>query len=42
VDVHRLLLELPVWAYFVVAPVFTVANLVIASALVNALKRRTA
>ena len=41
-DVHRLLLELPVWAYFVVAPVFTVANLVIASALVNALKGRTA
>lgn len=41
-DVHRLLLELPVWAYFVVAPVFTVANLVIASTLVNALKRRTA
>ncbi|MDF5756245.1 sterol desaturase family protein [Spongiactinospora sp. TRM90649] len=40
-DVHRLLLEMPVWAYFVVAPLFTVANLVIASALVNALKRRT-
>jgi sterol desaturase/sphingolipid hydroxylase (fatty acid hydroxylase superfamily) len=32
---------MPVWAYFVVAPLFTVANLVIAGALVNALKRRT-
>jgi sterol desaturase/sphingolipid hydroxylase (fatty acid hydroxylase superfamily) len=41
VDAHRLLLELPVWAYFVVAPIFTVANLVIAAAMVNALKRRT-
>lgn len=32
---------MPVWVYFVVAPLFTVANLVIAGALVNALKRRT-
>ena len=41
-DIHRLLSELPVWAYFVVAPVFTVANLVIASRIVDVLKRRTA
>lgn len=41
-DAHRLLLELPVWAYFVAAPLFTAANLAIASALVGALKKRTA
>lgn len=39
-EIHRRLLEMPVWGYFLAAPLFTVANLVVASALVNALKRR--
>jgi hypothetical protein len=42
VEIHRLLSELPVWAYFVLAPLFTVGNLVIAAGIVNQLKRRTA
>jgi sterol desaturase/sphingolipid hydroxylase (fatty acid hydroxylase superfamily) len=41
VGIHHLLLAMPVWLYFVVAPLFTVANLIAASSLVNALKKRT-
>jgi sterol desaturase/sphingolipid hydroxylase (fatty acid hydroxylase superfamily) len=41
VGIHHLLLAMPVWVYFVVAPLFTVANLVAATALVKAWKKRT-
>ena len=41
-QVHQLLLELPTWMYVVVAPLFTVLNLVTAAGLIGWLKRRTA
>ena len=40
-DVHDLLLALPLWSYFVLAPLFTVANLALATGIVQVLKRRT-
>ena len=39
--IRELLLSMPVWAYFVVAPVFVVLNLLIAAGIVNLLKKRT-
>jgi sterol desaturase/sphingolipid hydroxylase (fatty acid hydroxylase superfamily) len=41
VPIRDLLLSMPVWVYFLVAPVFMVLNLIIAGGLVGALKRRT-
>jgi sterol desaturase/sphingolipid hydroxylase (fatty acid hydroxylase superfamily) len=39
-QVQRWLLESPIWLYFVMAPVFTILNLICASGLVNVLKAR--
>ncbi|HEV7960898.1 MAG TPA: sterol desaturase family protein [Actinoplanes sp.] len=39
--IRDLLVSMPLWAYFLVAPFFVVINLLLAAGIVNALKRRT-
>jgi sterol desaturase/sphingolipid hydroxylase (fatty acid hydroxylase superfamily) len=39
--IRDLLVSMPLWAYFLVAPFFVVVNLLLATGIVNVLKRRT-